>query len=161
MTDEVLRTLLVEIEGILNSKPLGYTSADIADPDPITPNSLLIGRPDASLPQVVYPDSELLSSRRWRHSQLLADHFWKHFIRFYLPSLQARQKWNAENPNLHIGKTVLIVDPQLPRSLWPVGKVTSVFPGLDGKVRSAEVNVGDRSYTRPVARLIQLPELSD
>lgn len=161
VTDEVMRTLLVEIEGILNSKPLGYTSADIADPDPITPNSLLIGRPDASLPQVVYPDSELLSSRRWRHSQLLADHFWKHFIRFYLPSLQARQKWNAENPDLHIGKTVLIIDPQLPRSLWPVGTVTSVFPGLDGKVRSAEVNVGDRAYTRPVARLIQLPELSD
>ncbi|CAM4529069.1 unnamed protein product [Leuciscus chuanchicus] len=111
--------------------------------------------------EVVYPDSELLSSRRWRHSQLLADHFWKHFIRFYLPSLQARQKWNAENPDLHIGKTVLIIDPQLPRSLWPVGTVTSVSPGLDGKVRSAEVNVGDRAYTRPVARLIQLPELSD
>ncbi|CAM4607621.1 unnamed protein product [Leuciscus chuanchicus] len=145
VTDEVLRTLLIEIEGILNSKPLGYTSADIADPDPITPNSLLIGRPDASLPQVVYPDSELLSSRCWRHSQLL----------------QARQKWNAENPDLHIGKTVLIIDPQLPRSLWPVGTVTSVSPGLDGKVRSAEVNVGDRAYTRPVARLIQLPELSD
>ncbi|KAK7889113.1 hypothetical protein WMY93_024673 [Mugilogobius chulae] len=158
---EVLHTLLVEIEGILNSKPLGYTSADIADPDPITPNSLLIGRPDASLPQVVYPASELLGSKRWRHSQLLADHFWRHFIRFYLPSLQARQKWNAENPDLHLGKTVLIVDPQLPRSLWPVGKVTSVSSGLDGKVRSAEVKVGDKTYTRPVARLIQLPELPE
>ncbi|KAK7912513.1 hypothetical protein WMY93_012724 [Mugilogobius chulae] len=158
---EVLHTLLVEIEGILNSKPLGYTSADIADPDPITPNSLLIGRPDASLPQVVYPASELLGAKRWRHSQLLADHFWRHFIRFYLPSLQARQKWNAENPDLHLGKTVLIVDPQLPRSLWPVGKVTSVSSGLDGKVRSAEVKVGDKTYTRPVARLIQLPELPE
>lgn len=113
------------------------------------------------LPQVVYPASELLSSKRWCHSQLLADHFWRHFIRFYLPSLQTRQKWNAEKPDLHIGKTVLIIDPQLPRSLWPVGKVTSVSPSLDGKVRSAEVKVGDRVYTRPVARLIHLPELPD
>ncbi|KAE8292497.1 hypothetical protein D5F01_LYC09867 [Larimichthys crocea] len=92
VTEEVLRTLLIEVEGILNSKPLGYTSSDIADPDPITPNSLLIGRPDASLPQVVYPESELLGRRRWRHSQLLADNFWRNFIKVYMPSLQARQK---------------------------------------------------------------------
>lgn len=32
VTEEVLRTVLVEIEGILNSKPLGYTSADIQAP---------------------------------------------------------------------------------------------------------------------------------
>ncbi|KAL1269203.1 hypothetical protein QQF64_031492 [Cirrhinus molitorella] len=52
VTEEVLRTVLVEIEGILNSKPLGYTSSDVADPDPVTPNMLLMGRPDSSLPQV-------------------------------------------------------------------------------------------------------------
>ncbi len=43
ITEEVLRTVLVEIEGILNSRPLGYVSSDIADPDPVTPNSLLMG----------------------------------------------------------------------------------------------------------------------
>lgn len=68
VTFEVLQTVLVEIEGILNSKPLGYTSSDIADPDPITPNSLLMGRLDSSLSPVVYPESDLISKRRWRHS---------------------------------------------------------------------------------------------
>lgn len=97
ITEEVLQTVLVEIEGILNSKPLGFTSSDAADPDPVTPNILLMGRPDASLPQVVYPESELLSRRRWHHSQLLADHFWRGFIRFYLLGLQARQKWRADS----------------------------------------------------------------
>lgn len=52
LSKEVLRTVMVEIEGILNSKPLGYVSSDIADPDPITPNLLLMGRYDASLPLV-------------------------------------------------------------------------------------------------------------
>lgn len=47
ITEEVLQTVLVEIEGILNSKPLGYTSSDAADPDPITPNILLMGWLDA------------------------------------------------------------------------------------------------------------------
>lgn len=48
---------MVEIEGILNSKPLGYVSSDIADPDPITPNLLLMGRYDASLPLSKSPPS--------------------------------------------------------------------------------------------------------
>ncbi|KAL1258161.1 hypothetical protein QQF64_011405 [Cirrhinus molitorella] len=143
VTEEVLRTVLVEVEGILNSKPLGYTSSDVADLDPITPFCFLIGRRDASLPQVVYQNSEILSRRRWRHGQLLADHFWRHFLKYYLPSLQARQKWKTEKRALEIGDVVMIVDPQLPRSLWPVGKVTQIFPGIDGRVRTANVDVKD------------------
>ncbi len=161
VTEEVLRTVLIEIEGILNSKPLGYTSSDISDIDPITPNCFLIGRRDASLPQVVYQDSGVLSRRRWRHSQLLADHFWRHFIKYYLPSLQVRQKWKMDKGNLQIGDVVMIVDPQLPRALWPVGKISEVHPGADDRVRSATVQVERRTYTRPVARLVKLPAVPD
>lgn len=161
VTEEVLRTVLVEVEGILNSKPLGYTSSDVADPDPITPNCFLIGRRDASLPQVVYQESKILSRRRWRHSQLLAEHFWRHFLKYYSPSLQARQKWKTEKKSLESGDVVMIVDPQLPRALWPVGRVTQVFPGADGRVRSVSVNVKGKTYTRVVARLIQLPALPE
>ncbi len=84
VTEEVLRTFLVEVEGVLNSKPLGYTSSDVADLDPITLLFFfLIGRRDASLPQVGYQNSEILSHRRWRHSQLLADNFWRNFLKHY------------------------------------------------------------------------------
>ncbi len=62
--ESVLQTLLVEVEGILNSKPLGYVSSDIADLDPVTPNMLLMGRRDASLPQVLYDSNELLGKCR-------------------------------------------------------------------------------------------------
>ncbi|XP_024865045.1 uncharacterized protein LOC119617585 [Kryptolebias marmoratus] len=96
VTEEVLHTVLIEIEGMLNSKPLGYTSSEVADPDPVTPNYLHMGRRDASLPQVVYDGPEILGRRRWRHSQNLADHFWHHFLKYYLPGLQARQKWQTE-----------------------------------------------------------------
>lgn len=161
VTEEVLRTVLIEIEGILNSKPLGYTSSDIADPDPVTPNMLLMGRPDSSLPQVVYPESELLSKRRWRHSQLLADHFWKRFIHNYLPELQVRHKWHRDVENLQPGTVVMIVDHQLPRALWPVGQVTRVFPGEDGRARTAEVEVKNKTYLRPITRLVSLPALPD
>lgn len=161
MTEETLRTVLVEIEGILNSKPLGYTSSDVADLDPITPNMLLMGRPDSSLPQVIYPESDIVSRRRWRHSQLLADHFWRSFIRNYLPALQSRQKWHKEIENLQPGTVVMIVDHQLPRALWPVGQVTKVFPGEDGRARTVEVEFKQKTYLRPVSRLIRLPALPD
>lgn len=162
VTEEVLRTVLVEIEGILNSKPLGYVSSDVADADPVTPNSLLMGRPDSSLPQVVYPESEMLSRKRWRHSQVLADHFWSHFVKRYLPGLQARYKWNTDTAkDLQNGAVVMIVDHQLPRALWPVGKVTDTIPGADGRVRTAVVEGQNRTYTRPVSKLIRLPPLPD
>lgn len=41
--DDVLLTFLIKVEGILNEKPLGYVSSDLADPDPVTPNMLLLG----------------------------------------------------------------------------------------------------------------------
>lgn len=161
VTEEVLMTVLTEIEAILNSKPLGYVSANLADPDPVTPNCLLLGRPDGSLPPVVYPESELLSKRRWRHSQVLAERFWSTFVKHYLLGLQTRGKWQNPSPDVQVGMVVLLIDPQLPRSLWQMGKVTKVFPGTDGRVRTAEVQVKDRVYTRPITRLIVLPEIQD
>lgn len=51
VTEEVLHTVIIEVEEIMNSKPLGYVSSNISDTDPITPNILLMGRRDVSLPQ--------------------------------------------------------------------------------------------------------------
>ena len=42
-----------------------------------------------------------------------------------------------------------------------VGRVIDTYPGTDGRVRAAKVRVWDQVYTRPVARLVRLPELTD
>lgn len=152
---EILTTVLIEIEGILNSKPLGYVSSDVADPDPVTPNLLLMGWPDPSLPQVVYHDSELLGRRHWRACQVLSNHFWTQFLRHYLPTLQTRSKWQSDTAPLQLDTVVMIVDPQLPRASWPVGQINKVFPGADGLIRTAEIKVRDRTYVRPVSCLIR------
>ncbi len=159
--ESVLQTLLVEVEGILNSKPLGYVSSDIADLDPVTPNMLLMGRRDASLPQVLYDSNELLGKCRWQHSQVLADQFWNAFIRSYYPELQGRPKWRLDGKGLAVGQVVLLIDHQLPRALWPVGTVTETYAGADGRIRTAKIQVRDKTYTRPVVKLIHLPQLGD
>lgn len=96
-TEEVLMTVLIELEGILNSEPLSYVSTDVADPNPVTLNLLLMGRLNPSLPQTVYHESELLSRHRWRHTQVLADQFWRQFIKYYLPNLQTHSKWQRDS----------------------------------------------------------------
>lgn len=134
VAEEVLVTALIEVEGILNSKPLGYASMDVADPDPITPNLLLMGRRDSALPQAVFGPEGALTCRRWRHSQVISDHFWKRFIQNYLPGLQLHHKWKKSINNVAVGQVVMIVDGNLPRGLWPVGVISQVFSGTDGTV---------------------------
>ena len=43
ITFETLQTLAVEIEGVLNDRPLTYLPTDIDDPHPLTPSHLLYG----------------------------------------------------------------------------------------------------------------------
>lgn len=102
VTETVPHTVLTEVEGMLHSKPLWSISFDFADPDPITPSLLLMGRYDTSLPQVLYDSCNILGKRRRKHSQVLADHFWSQFVCYYLPSRQKRQKWGNEGTLLWI-----------------------------------------------------------
>ncbi|KAJ8415882.1 hypothetical protein AAFF_G00404390 [Aldrovandia affinis] len=132
---EVLTTTLIEIEGILNSKPIGRC---------ITTQSYLVAATGG--PVKYCPIG-----------------FWAQFLRHYLPTLQTRSKWQANTAPLQLGTVVMILDPQLPRASWPVGKISKVFPGADGLIRDgAEIKVRDRAL-RPtrVSRLIRLPAVPE
>lgn len=119
------------------------------------PNLLLMEWWEGSLPNVVYGSSELLISRRWRHGQIIADHFWSRCIHQYLPSLQLRQKWHNMTTDIALTQVVRIVDS---RAMWSVGKVTKVFPGGDGSVWFAEVQWKDRYYIHQVAKMVAMPK---
>lgn len=125
---------------------------------PVTPNLLLMGRRNASLPQMAYAPARM-GRRRWRHCQNLVDQFWIQFTRNYLPTLQTRMKWQKLSENLSLDSVVLIVDPRLPRAQWPIGRVRKTIPSHDGCVRTVEVDINGKTYVRPVARLIQLPAI--
>lgn len=83
----------------------------------------------AHYPKLCIPN--LLSKRRWRQLQVLADRFWAAFIKIYLLGLQTGGKWKNSLPDIKVRMAVILVDPQLPRSLWKIGKVTKIFPGPD------------------------------
>lgn len=67
-------------------------------------------------------------------------------MRHYLPNLQLRQKWHVETKPITVGCVVMLVDPQLPRARWLIGRVGRTFSGVDGHVRSVKVSVKCRLY---------------
>ena len=53
VTLPILQTLIVEIEAVLNDRPLTYVSSDLNNPEPLTPSHLLCGRSITSLPHKI------------------------------------------------------------------------------------------------------------
>ena len=58
VTLQILETVVVEIEGMLNDRPLTYVSSDISDPEPLTPAHLIYGRRIVSVPHPVEDPDE-------------------------------------------------------------------------------------------------------
>ena len=58
-TLEGLRTIVVEVEALLNDRPINYISSDVQDPEPITPSHLLHGRRIVTLPHSTVQDDEI------------------------------------------------------------------------------------------------------
>ena len=82
--------------------------------------------------------------------------FWHRWLREWLPSLNARKKWFREQENFQEGDVVIVMSPDTSRGRWPLGHITKVHPGQDGKVRVVDVRVGKRVLRRPVVKLCPL-----
>ena len=158
VTRETLRTVFAETVGILNSRPLCPSSDDPNDWEPITPSHLLQQRQGMSLPPVDFQDRDLHSRKQWRRGQILSNHFWARWLREYLPLLQERKKWILRRRNLAVNDLVLVVTENAPCGHWLLGRVTKVFPGKDGLVRTAEVKTKNSTLLRPISKLCLLEE---
>ena len=157
LTEESLRTLLCEVESILNSTPITTVSGDATDLQPLTPNDLLLLR-GGPTPDSLFTARDSRSARRWRQMQYLVDIFWKRWIREYLPLLKLRHKCNKVERNLAVNDVVLVMDTSTPRSKWPLGRVKETFPDRNGFVRSAMVQTETSVLKRPISKLVLILE---
>ncbi|XP_029171588.1 uncharacterized protein LOC114940941 [Nylanderia fulva] len=109
-----LNTLAVEIEAILNSRPLCPLSIDPNDPIALTPAHLLIGRPFTMLPKT---DFSCVADNRlsiWQLITKIRQEFWRQWQLEYLTELQKRQKWIKKDVNLKLNSIVLLIDKNHP-----------------------------------------------
>jgi transposase InsO family protein len=150
--EEVLRSLLIEVENMVNSRPLYYSgSNDDLDQPAITPNNFL-----RHSDRVVFAPGDLSHinyKKQWRFCQEMCQEVWKRWMHDYLPTISRRSKWYDETKPLEIGTLVLVVDDQSERNVWKRAIVETVHPGSDGRVRTATVRTANGVYLRPVSKL--------
>ena len=75
-TDDMLRTLFYEVAGLLNSRPLTYTSSDPEDSIPLTPNDLLNRPPISHQPTSTRATDTALPEERFRYVLRFYKRFW-------------------------------------------------------------------------------------
>uniref|UniRef100_A0A5S6QDD1 Integrase catalytic domain-containing protein n=1 Tax=Trichuris muris TaxID=70415 RepID=A0A5S6QDD1_TRIMR len=75
LTDESLQTVVTEVEG------LTHVSRQPEDPEPLTPNHILLGRPYAMIPPGVFHPREVTSRCQWRSAQTIVDRFRRRWMR--------------------------------------------------------------------------------
>ena len=123
VTESVLGTALIEVEAVLNSRPLTHNSTDPDDYVAFTPNHFLHTHRDVGdLPlPVVCLDKEINSRRRWRQAQVLADHVCRRWLNEYSPALTVRHKWLRDQSSVNKNDLVLMVEKNRPRGQWELG----------------------------------------
>lgn len=145
LDDETLRTLMTEVECIINSRPLSVDYlCDAEAPEPLTPNHLLTMKPKRVLPPPgEFQRADVYCRRRWRRVQYFANEFWLRWRKEYLQMLQVRQKWVQPKRNLAVGDVVISKESEGARNKWPLGRVVQVYPSEDGFVRKVKLLMAD------------------
>ena len=154
LSDEQLRTLLAMVKGIINGRPLTVVSSGANDWEVLTPDHFLkTGKNPTYLYGTPLHQREQLG-HRYKCLLDIIDHYWKRFLKQYIPTLHRVEKWQDGTANLQVDDVVLVLEPGLGRGEWPLGRIVQIYPGSDGKVRSADVEVAESQYDSKGKRLV-------
>ncbi|XP_063420482.1 uncharacterized protein LOC134705689 [Mytilus trossulus] len=160
---ELLKTIVTEVETIMNDRPLTYVSSDPLD-EPLTPSHLLYGRRITTLP---YPDN-----RDFEHSTLEMTHesvnklsrlksqiiqqFWCKWKHEYLTSLREYHRNTGKDiQTIKVGDVVQVYE-ESPRTKWNLAVIDQLNIGGDGKTRSAVIRTKHGLTSRPITKLYPL-----
>ncbi|GFW31192.1 integrase catalytic domain-containing protein [Trichonephila clavipes] len=157
LTLEEFLTVITQIEGILNSRPLPPLPTDTDDFQVLTPGHFLIGKPINYLPEPNLTERRDNLLNRWQRVQKMVQTIWILWKNSYLSHLQQRSKWLLKKQNLSPGVLVLIKDIQLPTYQWPLGKIIKVYQGPDGNVRVADIQTTKGIFKRPISEICIVP----
>lgn len=151
LTYDELNTAVIEIEAVLNSRPISHYSTEDHD-EPLTPVHLITGRRLMSLQNGLcyqYIDSDLdttplLLNKRMKHLNKTIDNFWTRWRSEYLLGLQEQHcisKRSTKESQVSFGDVVIIHKDNFKRGFWDLGTFTELIPEKDGLIRGAMVRV--------------------
>ena len=154
-----LETVLVEIEAIINTRPLLYVSEDLNEDVIITPMHFLSINTKVGLPTMIHQeeidDPEYLINNRnsaqvllekWKKGQNHLEQFWKIWKSDYLLSLRERSQRFRQHPRVqsqkqpNIGDIVQIKEDGS-RGTWKIGRIVEFLQSNDGQERAAKIQL--------------------
>ena len=153
-----LTTVLIEVENMLNSRPLTYMSNE--NIEAITPFHLLHGRNIASRGNQIGKMycSEAINSddieNRVKYIQSLIGHYWKRFFQEYTVVLRERMlydKSNRKDAKIMVGDIVIIKDDKLKPTHWKHGRILELISGRDGVIRGVKIQ-----SSSPTGKTVQI-----
>lgn len=156
-TNEQFNTFVIEVEAILNSRPLTPLSSDPNDPSVLTPGHFLIGDALTALPEAGFVATPANRLSYWQHLQKVKRDFWSRWQKEYLNHLNVRHKWSSGSHEIKEGTVVVLKNDNLPPLCWKLGCIENTHPGPDGIIRAVTVRTAEGLYRRNVKQLAPLP----
>ena len=158
VTYEELQTTIIDVEGIINSRPLTYAYDNDVE-EILTPSHLLLGRRLLSTFEEPFDGGSAVNNavltKRMRYLKSLSEHYWKRFRDEYLLELRSRHSQGQDPERTAEVGEIVVLHGTTKRNDWRLGKIVSLNPGLDGRVRSAVVKTFDGSKSRYLRRAIE------
>ena len=156
--DELL-TVLVEVVGTLNSRPLTYEYSE-AGYEVLIPSHLIYERRIQSLPDEIAEEPEENESgcyERFRYLTEKLAHFSKRWRNEYLVNLREfhRTKSGRVVKQVQVGDVVTVFEENKKRGEWKLAVVESLITGKDRVVRGANVRVIAKGKPVRMARPVQ------
>ena len=159
LTYEELSTFVVQVEAMLNSRPLCSLSSDPNDLNVLTPGHFLTLEPLTAPPDPDLTVSKINRLSRWQLVHRLQQDFWKRWRDEYLHTFYQRSKWaQTRGPSsIDIGTLVLVKNELVPPLRWVLGRIVELHPGKDNIVRVATIRTDKGLLKRPLVKLCPLP----
>ncbi|XP_058839624.1 uncharacterized protein LOC131695122 [Topomyia yanbarensis] len=158
--ESVLRNALIEIEHLLNSRPLTHIPLSSNDDEPLTPNHFLIGCAGGTYPSLDDTSRAEATREHWKKAQMATTKFWDRWSTEYLPKLNKREKWKQNTEPLQPDDVVVFPDEQR-KGKFHKGIITEVRKAQDGQTRSAVVRTENSKLVRPTVKLAKLNVKAD
>ena len=166
LTMDELNTIVIEVECIVNNRPLTYVDNDDLN-ETVTPNHLILGQRISTLQDNLYgerhePLNTKNAKQRFLYKHKILCDFRNRWSKDYLLELRDISKKNQveSKQSIAIGDVVLIEDDG-PRLQWKLGKVIELIKSKDGEYRAAKIkvtgaNIKSGIIERPIRRLYPL-----
>ena len=145
LTFDELRTVLVEVEATLNTRPLTYEYEEVSS-EVLTSSHLVHGRRITSLPdgQLVKVKDSTKSDTiaRFKYLSTVLEHFWNRWKREYLTNLREFHKVGVSDKGSVLvkpGDVVIVFEQGKKRGEWKTGVVEELSCGGDEVVRGVRV----------------------